>query len=311
MSFFWRYLPKIELVKFKSIDLFPSKPLLDGEHGFESLCIASKTRTIGDALVLTPIARKLKTKYPGLHLSTYIRGFNPIVFYNNPYIDKISYLPGALYGDDANYGSGHLIQLKEQYFGLDLSQDPKPEIFLTSEEKNSAAKLIEPLKESGLPICILHAWGHTHRNVAPPEYWDYLVENWKYKVKFVQVGLKGQEPIRNCHLHYWSPREPWAARKLFALMSQADAFIGVDSGPMHIAKAFGLTSLILTDLGDVDAYLSKRRAKPYFLDQIFQHSFIYESNSHLDMTTLDVDEALYRSHRFVRGKILKDGSHFP
>lgn len=296
----WKWLPRIELVKFKPIDFFPPPPTQ-----FKQLCLASKTRTIGDALVLTPIARKLKTKYPDLKLTTYIRGFNPVVFYNNPYMDGISYTPDKIYGDDCNDGTGQLIQLKERFFGLDISVAPKPELFTTAHEKTAARKWIQN-NEYGIkkPICIIHPWGHTHQNVAPVDYWEYLVENWKYKIHFIQVGVSGHTKVTGCHQYALFSRGgplegPWGVRSLFALIEQADFFIGVDSGPMHIARAFDKKSLILSDLGNIESYLERRRKTPYYLDKVFEHSFIYEENTHLDMTSLGVDQALERSHHFI------------
>ena len=49
---------------------------------------------------------------PPLKILTYPRGFNPVVFWNNPFVDGITFTPGALYGDDCCEGSGHNIQLK-------------------------------------------------------------------------------------------------------------------------------------------------------------------------------------------------------
>ena len=84
-------LPQIELVRFSPVDFFPPKPArLDR---LESICVGSKTRTIGDALMLSSLPRKLKKRYPSLKILTYPRGFNPVVFWNNPFVDGITFTP--------------------------------------------------------------------------------------------------------------------------------------------------------------------------------------------------------------------------
>src|SRR6185437_15056062 len=132
----WYRLPQIELARFKAIDFFPPKPERIGE--LRSICIASKNRTIGDALILSALPRLLKQRYPKLKVLTYPRGFNPVVFWNNPYVDGITYLPHAIFGDDTNEGSGHLITLKENFFGLksgeDARENPRPELYPTASE---------------------------------------------------------------------------------------------------------------------------------------------------------------------------------
>src|SRR5947209_4700468 len=103
-----------------------------------AICIATKSRNLGDALVLTTLPAKLKEKFPKLRIFTYPRGFNPVVFAHNPAVAGVQRLPRAVYGDDTNWGAGNLIQLKERFFGLEASAEPRPEIHLTPGEREWA-----------------------------------------------------------------------------------------------------------------------------------------------------------------------------
>jgi hypothetical protein len=86
----WYRYPQIELIKFCPVDFFPSKP--ERLDSLKSICLGTKTRTVGDALMLSSLPRKLKKRYPHLKILTYPRGLNPVVFWNNPHVDGITFL---------------------------------------------------------------------------------------------------------------------------------------------------------------------------------------------------------------------------
>lgn len=67
-------------------------------------------------------------------------------------------------------------------------------------------------------------------------------------------------------------------------MSLADAFVGVDSGPMHVARAFGVPSLVfLREPHGMDFQtLFKTRAEtPHYLRQNRKYLFLYSENVHI------------------------------
>ncbi len=160
----WLYTPRIELVKLSPVDFFPPKPAT--LEGFPYICIGTKTRTIGDALMLSTLPAKIRAKYPSVKVYTYPRGFNPVVFAGSPHVSGVRYLPRKLYGDDTNWGEGHLIQLKERFFEVPVSEHPKPEIHLFESEARWGKRLAEG---SASPICVIHPWGHTW-SVATPHF---------------------------------------------------------------------------------------------------------------------------------------------
>lgn len=287
--------PRIELCRFKKIEFFPKKPLrLDA---LSSICIGSKTRTIGDALMLSTLPAKLKALHPKLRVYTYPRGFNPVVFAGNPHVDGVQWLPEALYGDDCNEGMGHLIQLKEHFFGLQVSSHAKPELHLRPSEKRWIGELVRP----GLPLCLVHPWGKTHASVLSSALWSRIVAEWADRFRFWQVGIEGHEKIPGCEHHLLLPRAFPHARRLFAAMSRADLFIGVDSGPMHVARAFGIPSLILTDYGASDsAIFAERWQKPHHEHKDWNRFFIYEGNAHIDVPGIEAAEIQHEIGEFLK-----------
>lgn len=295
----------MEFTWLKKINFYPDRP---GDLSqFKRICIGTKSRNLGDALVLTTLPQKLKKKYPHLKIYTYPRGFNPTVFKGNPDIDGISYLPSALYGDDANWGKGHLFQQKEQFFDLSVSPEPKAEIYLTATEKESANQWIQNIRSSTnkqKPICLLHSAGATHHSLASSPFWKEIVSKWKEHFLFCQVGIQGQKKIEGCDTYLLPPKGRRPIRQVFAIFSQCQFFIGVDSGPMHIARAFSLPSLVLTNTNAARAFLN-RKEFPYFLHQNYQHSFLYEENTHISYSDLTSDQILDQVSNFL--KVQKSG----
>jgi ADP-heptose:LPS heptosyltransferase len=183
-------------------------------------------------------------------------------------------------------GSGHNIELKERYFGLENlepGESPRPEIYLTPAETAWAKSLLEnaDAKRAALPLLVIHPIGSTVGKVLSPELWTRFTKQWREHFRIVQVGVEGQPAIEHCDLNFLAPRKRPFVRKLFALMNQADLFIGVDSGPMHIARAFRLPSLIAIAEAQPAEFFRQRKSTPYFLHQNYLNAFLYEDVSYL------------------------------
>ena len=276
-----RNYPKVSLKFLGRTDFFPPLPTQEELGKMREICIGTKTKTIGDALVLSTLPGRLKATYPKLKITTYPKGFNPVVFANNPHVQGLDYLPNALYGDDANWGSGHLIQAKEQYFGFTPTHEIKPRIYLTQAERDWA-KAWCGSKNSKKKI-VLHPWGHTWTQVAGNLLWSQVIKNHSEQFDFWQVGVEGQQKLEGCTRYALFPKASHHARKLFALIEQSDYFIGVNSGPMHVARAFDKPSLILTQQKDAEAIFRERRERALCLNHAIDDGFLYEANQHLSM----------------------------
>lgn len=273
----WQYLPKFELNRFRPINFFPAYLTPDEWKRKKLICLGTKNRTLGDALILSSLPRKLKQAYPDLVIQTYHRGFNPVIFSNNPFVTGVSLLPRELFGDDCCWGSGHHIQLKEQFFGLEVSSDPKPEIFLSPNEIHWAEKELGT-DRNPKPIAIIHINGHTHHGFLSADAWIKVVQRWKDKIRFWQIGAPGHQQIPGCEGYFFSVASFWTARKLFALFSKSSLFLGIDSGPMHVARAFDIPSMILVAHCHPEKAFEARKKLPYFLCHHIDTGFMYQKN---------------------------------
>jgi ADP-heptose:LPS heptosyltransferase len=241
----------------RSVDFCPSKR--NTWEKVEKLCVGTQSGSLSEALFLTTLPGHLKAKYPHIQIYTYLGGFNSVVFQGNPYVDGVKLFPKEIFGDGITRGDKHLIQIKEGFFGLEESKEPRPELYLTLEETTASEKFLHdkliPANQEK-PLILIHAWGSHAGAVAPVEFWDALIQRWSDRYRFWQIGLENDSAVQGCEYYFLPRRTKANARRLFALMSQAEAFVGVDAGPMHIASAFRVPSLTL--FKDIPADLGYR-----------------------------------------------------
>ncbi len=292
MNLLWKnsgiYFPNLEIGKLRKIDFFP-RSLLWQE--MTSICIASKSRSLGDPLILSTLPTKIRAIYPHIKVYTYPRGFNRAVFFNHPHVEGVQYAPKQVFGDDCNApGSGHLIQIKEQWFGLSVSPNPRPEIYLSAAETQWAQRYIQARRQSPRKrLCVIHPWGKTRSKVASSDFWSKVIDQNQDRFEFWQLGIQGHLPIAGCQEHFLLPTPFRHARKLFALVSQADVFVGVDSGPMHVARAFQLPSLILLD------HEEENSPSP----AMDKGTFLYRENRHFRVNGISSHQVLQEVEEFL------------
>jgi hypothetical protein len=118
------------------------------------------------------------------------------------------------------------------------------------------------------------------------------------------VGLIGHPAIVGCEYYLLTHRSPREARLLFSILSGAQKFIGVDSGPMHIARAFDIPSLIFlthleSDFDSIEQKLEKRDEEYYYLYNHWKFSVLYRENKHSHPKNLEnIDQFLKVRHTF-------------
>ena len=273
----WSRIRKLETSALKKTDFYPALP-----QRFDQLCLGTKSRNLGDALVLTPLFLKLKEKYPHINLSGFIRAFNPVVLQEFPFPIPIERGPQSLFGDDLNSGSGHLIEQKLQAFHLPYAErEIRPVIFLSEGEKARAddqLRKIFPQKDPLSPLWIIHPWGKTWKNLVAIEVWESWISLIPENHRVLQVGLPGEERVQGASFYEIDPRTFDSARELFAILQRAHAFLGIDSGPMHVASAFQVPACILVKTsfeGVLKEAMHMRKEAPYFDPRVRPFANLY------------------------------------
>lgn len=277
---------KLEYTKLKKTEFFPVL-----SDRLTEICVGTKSRNLGDALILTPLFSKLAEHRPHLKVSGFIRAFNSVVLEHHPLSIPILRGPSALYGDDLNLGSGHMIEQKLRAFGLPFTENEiRPQIFLSEAEKESARKTLLALFGNGKePLWVLHPWGKTWNSLVSGETWESWIRNLPKGSRVLQVGMKGESELRGAKFFAIDPSTHRSARELFAVVNEASYFLGVDSGPMHVAAAFQIPAMILVKSSEVGALargMEFRKTLPYFHPLVRHFSNLYDSQAQVEVNDL-------------------------
>ena len=159
------------------------------------------------------------------------------VFTGNPYVT------GFKCGATVNLqyrmrGNGHLIQRLEQGFDLPVSQIPRPEIYLSGNEKDWAVRFLEELRPSK-PVCVLSTGAYTDGANVKRVDWESAVKVLKTQYTVVQAILNESPVAGAVHVYKLS------IRQYISLISVTDCFMGGTSGGSHIAAAFDVPAIIV------------------------------------------------------------------
>lgn len=295
-SSLWYRLKKLETSRLRGTAFYPPIP-----EAFEHLCIGTKSRNLGDALVLTPLFSKLKEHYPAMRITGFVRAFNPVVLKHSPDFFPIERGPKALYGDDLNLGSGHLIEQKFNALGLSYRKEEiRPQIHLSPDERKIACEILSGLfseEKMNSPLWVIHPSGHTWRSVLPDQIWEKWLKTLPHQHRILQLGIPGDSPIPGASLFQIDPSTQESARVVFALIQAASFFIGVDSGPMHVAAAFQIPSLILVKTkhtGDLKTAMENRDHLPYFHPLVRPFANLYVQNQHVELNSPKFEKDVYQ-----------------
>lgn len=268
---------------------------------------------LGDQLCLTPLPRLLNLVY-GTRVYVTDAPVNRVAFAHNPYVAGFREGHG-LRVDRVARGSGHLIHRLQGAFGLRVDGVPRPEIYLSEEEHQWAARERARWPEDQ-PVCIMSTRavsdGARYRDVD----WAAVGEAWMRFCTVVQPVMTRPPVYRNENVDRSEGRRAgWRAervvpgavvyenlgiRQYMALFSVADYFCGATSGGSHVAAAFGLPSLIVVWRALLHEWRfprSRLKVKKMFLYP--QHDFIAAedlSDGSLDHEGLDAAVGAVREH---------------
>jgi len=226
-----------------------------------------KLMTLGDAVMVTPTLRALRRARPGspIVLAT-CRAWRE-VFEGNPAVDELIAVdppdsrlaPLHLYYDavtaellarrrwadviqlncldffpEYRRTGLHLRDFYAEIAGVHPLKDPRYAIPVSPRDRAAVAAL-PALAQGGKTICIHTAGGWSLKN-WPPGKWARFAARMRalYGSKVILVGAPG-EGIDSPDIVDLSGK--LGIKELAALLERADLFVGLDSGPMHVASA--------------------------------------------------------------------------
>lgn len=217
---------------------------------FKFPIVLSRRYAIGDCILLTPIIRAIKASNPLSEI--YIETDFPQVFTGNPHVRQVSghikKMPHEMridlqhaYEDKTNIHivEGYYEEVKKHLPGIEMPE-LRTDLYPNSDDILWASNLRREL--GGEKLVLIHAGPTTweSKNWHPDNFAQLatrlVLDGWTVAA----VGAQDKPPqLTDCiDLTYKS-----SIPQLAALCKQADLFIGVDSGPYHIAQSSGVRSI--------------------------------------------------------------------
>lgn len=258
----------------------------------KELIAVIRTEHFGDIVAVEPLSRHLRDVHPDAHIVWFVNPVFKELVEVNPHIDEVipelcvtqrqhilnskvfdkvyelqfrnnNYCPTcqAYYDNpvaverninvDNYFNYGNLLEVFAKAGGInDLPADTQPQLYLQDQHRQKVDDLNLPAEY----IVI-----HCQSNFAPK---DWPVENWRklskwlldhYPYSIVEVGLNSNLNIN--HPRYFNLTGNLSILETAEVINRASFFIGLDSGPAHLANATGTYGVILMgSLGNFDSY---------------------------------------------------------
>jgi hypothetical protein len=243
-----------------------------------------RKRALGDVLWIEPVIRQLSVRYKKVIVHTkYNVLFNnyPLknVFFKERFnffekiLSRLSILPGILprfISLDMAYEKRpkmHLLNAYQLQADLPLTTE-YPKIYLSDEEKNQS------LSEAKNYV-ILHNESFSDKNFRKIYGidWNALIERLNNKgFSVIQIG---KNPIHLKNAMHIST----SVREIMVLINKSKFFLGIDSGPSHIAATIGKPSLIFFGAVNPDFRHFRNLFKGHILQQACEFAGCYHETN--------------------------------
>lgn len=251
-----------------------------------------RTEHFGDIVAVEPLSRHIREKHPDAHIVWFVKPVFKELVEVNPHVDEVfaetcvtqrqqilssgvfdkvyelqfrnnNHCPKcqAFYDNpiavkrninvDNYFNYGNLLEVFGRAAGIDdLPEDTRPKVYLQDRHREKADSLNLPNE-----YIVIHCQSNFSPKDWPVENWrrlcDWLLEYFPYSI--VEVGLNSNLGIE--HPRYLNLTGKISILETAEVIRRATLFIGLDSGPAHLANATDTYGVILMGrLGDFDSY---------------------------------------------------------
>jgi ADP-heptose:LPS heptosyltransferase len=202
---------------------------------------------IGDVLLCTPTLRRLKEVNPGCRLTFYTESTS--LLEGLSFIDEVrSYdeaPPGII---DLRYEESippwrHLARIIGDTIGVDV-RDVRPACVVKAELKEDFLRTWGELPRPWV-VVNRHASGWTPNKDWPAEHWEVLVDRLQTWATVLEIGSTRTSGGRFDSDRYVNLTGQLSLDQLVAALAGSDLNVGPISGPVHIAAAVGVPSVVV------------------------------------------------------------------
>ncbi|MER9427320.1 glycosyltransferase family 9 protein [Mesorhizobium sp. M0408] len=202
---------------------------------------------LGDCVILTDITRAAANKGTSVGVFSQSKHF-PILFSFNPYYQVEARSPFQVAADLVcrrfNVGNGHFIQRIRRAYDFPLELAPRGTLEVPGINTIPGSAVLH--FEAGAHA----AWQRTHIHPRAREVYaeslqiiqDFVLE--RRSMSFAQVGISPP------HLEGVEDWTGTPLKDVIRKMASAEYFIGINSGPLHVAAALGLKVIAIVNFPD-------------------------------------------------------------
>lgn len=201
-----------------------------------------RTAGLGEFLSFSALPAYLKEFYPGVKVWVGPNRFAESVFKNDPNVDGIGEQPGREpFGSQREFGFGTTTQRRLLPMGVFASKPIGPKMHLSTQSVERAREQRAAFKTGGRKLVFIQSSGRTNPKVFSFFKWSRWLRALRDEFYFVQIGNLRDQFI-------WAEKillKQWKVEEMAALLSLGDAFVGPNSGVMHLASAVGTRAVVM------------------------------------------------------------------
>lgn len=196
-----------------------------------------RTAGLGEFLSFSALPRLIKETYPGAKVWIGPNRFAEAVFAKNPHVDGIGEQPGREpFGSQKEFGFGTTTQRRLLPVGIFSVKPLGPE--MTVERNNEWRASIQT---GGRKLVFIQSSGRTNPKVFSFFKWSHWLRRLRDEFCFVQIGNLRDQFIWAEHILL----KQWKIDEMAAILATGDAFVGPNSGVMHLASAVGVRTVVM------------------------------------------------------------------
>lgn len=219
----------------------PSEPIIE-DWRINGIYFGHHRTGLGEILSYTALPRFFKKHFPEWKVYFCGHRFGEALFRRNPYVDGVVDFPNReSYGSGKEFGFGTTTQRRLLSFGIFAAETLGPEVFVGEEASNRWLEWREKLPLNGRKLVLVQSSGRTNPKVYSFWRWFRMLRAMRDEFFFVQVGNLRDQFIWANQIHL----KQWDMEDLAAILKIADAFVGPNSGVMHLASAVNTPTVVL------------------------------------------------------------------
>jgi hypothetical protein len=208
----------------------------------EGFYFGHRTAGLGEFLSFSALPQLIKKHFPMAKIFVGPNRFAEAVFKHDPHVDGIGERPGREpYGSQREFGFGTTTNRRLNSVGIFSARPLGPSMTLGQESVAKAERWKSKLKLKGRKLVFIQSSGRTNPKVFSALKWSHWLWKLRDEFCFVQIGnLRDQ--------YIWAENimlKQWRIDEMAAMLSLGDAFVGPNSGVMHLASAVHTRAVVL------------------------------------------------------------------